>query len=127
MPGARGQGGQPVQQQKRGRGEANKGRHSAREAGPAQADAKTDLAGTRPRQKLAQGDQPGIGLAIDPVQFFNKGPLKIADMGGRAAKAHTAEREEPVKDFPDFLHGWNFAALKAPPAALASGRAEAPQ
>ena len=84
--------GQDIEQDKRGQCESNKGRHTAEQAGPMQAESKANLARARSGQKLAQSHQARVGRCVYPAQPVDKGAVKVADMGRRTAKARTAQR-----------------------------------
>ena len=57
-------------------------------------DGKTELAGGRTRQQLAQGQQLGELRLVQPAQPLDKGALKIADMGGRPANTDAPQPQE---------------------------------
>ena len=58
------------------------------------ADGKAELAGGGAGQQLAEGQQLSeFGLG-QPPQSLDEGALKIADMGGRPAKADTSQPQK---------------------------------
>ena len=81
--------------------------HAARAppiAGPHQPDRKSDLAGGRTGQKLAQRHQIDVSLFIEPAPAHDEFFAEIPDMRDRPAEAADAELEENEQDFERRAH-----------------------
>src|SRR5262249_6514524 len=87
---------------RRRHGEADPGRERAEIAGARQADRQSDLAARRPWQELAERNQIGIGLFIEPLPAHDELVVEVAEMRDRAAEAG---EPEPQKDEQDFARG----------------------
>ena len=68
-------------------------------ARPHQPNRKSNLAGRRTRQKLAQGDQIDVSLFVEPVQARHEFFTEIPDMRDRPAEGADAELKKNEKDF----------------------------
>src|SRR6201999_4661690 len=76
------------------RGNPVPARHPAEISGTHQSDRKSDLAARRPRQKLAERDEIGIGLLVEPAAAGDELVAKISDMGAWPSEASQAKPEK---------------------------------
>ena len=74
-------------------------RKTAKIAGPHEADGKSDLAARGARQELAEADEIGIGVFVQPAAAHDEFVAKIADVSDRPAEAGDAELEEGKQNF----------------------------
>ena len=86
------------QQDKGGKGETDKGGQRPAQTGTVAANGKAQLAGSWPRQQLAERQLAGKFALLQPAQALDKGALEIPDMGGRAAKTDASQPQKPPKD-----------------------------
>ncbi len=84
-----------------GQRETGPGRQRAEEAGAHQPNGEPDLAAGRPRQELAQPDEIGVGVLIEPLPADHELVAEIANMGDRATEAGQPKLEEDTQDFKD--------------------------
>ena len=82
------------EQEGRGQCEAGPGGERAGVSGARQADGDSDLAGGRPRQELAEGDEIRIGAVFEPFAPHHELFAEITEMRHRPAKRRQAEAEE---------------------------------
>ena len=80
-------------------GKAAPRRKTATIAGPHEADGKSDLAARGARQELAEADEIGIGVFVQPATAHDEFVTKIADVSDRPAEAGDAELEEGKQNF----------------------------
>ena len=80
-------------------GKAAPRRKTAKIAGPHEADGKSDLAARGARQELAEADEIGIGVFVQPAAAHDEFVTKIADVSDRPAEAGDAELEEGKQNF----------------------------
>ena len=101
--------GEQYQRQRRWQGEGDPGGERAEIARAQQADRNSDLAGGRTRQKLAQRDQVGIALLVEPFAALDELVAEIAEMGDGAAERGQAELQEGREHFAGAAR-WRFIA-----------------
>src|SRR4029079_18775264 len=90
-----------VQQERRGGGEADPGREGPGPPRAAMADGHADLARGRAGQELAERDEIGIGLVVEPAAANDEGFAEVTQMSDRAAEAGQAQHQEGGEDLSD--------------------------
>jgi hypothetical protein len=86
---------------RRGQREAGPCRQSAEISGAHQPDGKADLTARRTGQKLAQGDEIGIGLFVEPAAPRDELVAEISDMRDRSPEAGQAKLEKDEQNLDD--------------------------
>ena len=81
--------------------EAGPCRQTAEISGTHQADGEADLTARRARQKLAQRDEIGVGLFVEPAAARDKLVAEISDMRDRSAEAGQTKPEKDEQDVKD--------------------------
>ncbi len=81
--------------------EAGPCRQTAEISGTHEADGKADLTARRAGQKLAQRDEIGIGLFVEPAAAHDELVAEISDMRDRSAEAGQAKLEKDEQDVND--------------------------
>jgi hypothetical protein len=79
--------------------ESDPGRQGSRIPAAQQADGDTHLARGRPRQELAERDQVGVALVVEPAPPAHELLAEIAEMRDRSAEARQPEPKEHGEDF----------------------------
>ena len=78
--------------------ESGPGGKAAESAGTHQSEREPDLAARRAGQELAQRDEIGIGLLVEPAPAHHEFVAEIADMSDRTAEAADPQFEEDQQD-----------------------------
>jgi len=90
------------QDRRRGHGEGEpRGKAAPKAVAAENAERKADLAGGRPRQKLAQRNQVRISRLIEPFAPHHQLIAKISEMRDRAAEGGQAQFQERHEDLAD--------------------------
>ncbi len=95
----RGDHGEEKQEDSGRQGEGHPGRQRTERPCPQQPKGKTDLAGGRPRQELAERHEIGITRLIDPFAPHDQLIAKITEMGDGTAEGGDPELQERRKNF----------------------------
>ena len=109
------------QRQRRGHRKPDPGGQRARQTGAQDAEAHADLAARRAGQELAQRDDIGIAVLVEPFAALDAFGAEIAEMRDRPAKAGQTEPQKGPEYF-DRRAGWLFQRTRLRPARMRSGR-----